>query len=171
MYLSFIQLYEILTSVEKKGVQVLSNRDYNSYFDYRTKRLCVTLIVLSGLAFSDENVDSDKISECLLIGRYSEIKATIIRDYTKRNTNPENNLYIIFKSLKSNENRNLTEDDIERMFKNQKNDELEKIINGKISKEEIDKINIFFEKYYSKSNLSLNAHIKNNKSSNLAAKF
>jgi len=154
MYLSFIEIFELL----KNNKHIMSSENYNIYFNYRSKRLCVTLMLLCDLAFTNEVVNSEKIREYLLIGQYSEIKATIIRDFTKRNTSDSDNSYLAFKNLKENSNK--SEDEIENLFKNMANADLERLMNEKVSKEVIDVIENFFAKYYSKSGLNLKENTK-----------
>ncbi len=135
----------------------LSEEKYNEYFNYCTKRLSVTLILLSDIAFSNDKVNIDIINEYLLIGKYSEIKATIIRDYIKRMSNPENNSYVLFKNLSMNKEK--SEDFIKEGYLNQKKADINRFLKRKNASQVINKIDKFIEKYYNLN--SGNLEVKN----------
>jgi uncharacterized protein YqfB (UPF0267 family) len=107
----------------------------------------VTLICLSNIAYNNEKISEKDVENAILIGRYAEINATILRDYSKSDFKNEDlsNSFKMFSMIK--ENRGLKADRIAYLFKNQNNRELNEI--KSILKEEVKKgIDKFFISYY-----------------------
>lgn len=61
----------------------LKMQKFTKFFDQRTKRLNSTLFMLMDLGFSNDKYDKEILESAIALGRYIEIKITLLRDYTR----------------------------------------------------------------------------------------
>lgn len=56
---------------------------FEEFFNLRSKRLNATILILIDIGFSEEKVDQPMIDSSIALGRYIEIKVTLLRDFTR----------------------------------------------------------------------------------------
>jgi hypothetical protein len=89
--LSLIRMNEMLLLLDS-GKCVLNRQFFDEFFEHRTKRLNATLMILSDLAFSQEPINKGSMNPLLSLGKFTEIKITLLRDYSRRNVNNDFNI-------------------------------------------------------------------------------
>jgi hypothetical protein len=75
----FIQMFDLCESI-KQGREKLDDQTFRSFLELRLKRLNATVMILSDLAFAEENISEEIVDYFLALGKYVEIKITLIRD-------------------------------------------------------------------------------------------
>jgi len=59
------------------------NQKFEEFFNLRCKRLNATILILIDIGFSEEKVDQLFFDSSIALGRYIEIKVTLLRDFTR----------------------------------------------------------------------------------------
>jgi hypothetical protein len=96
-----------------------NSKSFERFFNLRTRRLSSSIMFLIDAVFILEgNFNEDFVKIFMMLGKYCEIKSTILRDLTKNVGDSDINSFLIFKSLHKNE------ENVENHFLNFKNDEL-----------------------------------------------
>lgn len=75
----FIQMFELCENI-KQGKERLDDKSYRNFLELRLKRLNATVMILSDLAFAEEHISEEIVNYFLALGKYVEIKITLIRD-------------------------------------------------------------------------------------------
>lgn len=131
------------------------------FFELRITRLNAEVLLLCDLAFNDEQYNEIDVEKYVLIGRYAEIKITLLRDYAKAKENGKKylNSYLVYKEVM--ERKGVVDDNlIKNKYMKVKEEELNEIKN-KIGKYQgfkekgmmlINKIEKRFEVYYKGKN-------------------
>jgi hypothetical protein len=78
----FIKMFELCKNI-KEGKVLLNEESFNIFLNYRLKRLNATVMILADLAFSEENISEDVLNSFLALGKYLEIKITLMRDFKR----------------------------------------------------------------------------------------
>lgn len=84
--ISLIRMNEMLILLDQ-GKYSLDKKFFDEYFGHRTKRLNATLMILSDLTFSQEPLKQEDLKAYLNLGKYAEIKITLLRDLSRKNVN------------------------------------------------------------------------------------
>jgi hypothetical protein len=81
---SLIKMSEIINKLANNEL-TMNKELFDEYFECRIKRLNATVMILSDLAFNEELINEQSLNSFLALGRYCEIKLTLLRDYSKYN--------------------------------------------------------------------------------------
>lgn len=129
-----------------RGVFSTTNRDLESFFNSKKKRLFAKLGLLSELAMDERQFSKKEVEKLLDLGEYLEIKGTLVRDKRKADTDKVHNYYTLFISKgKSKEDYfNHKQNELEKLESSMKQSK-EEVIDFKRLLEEIEKLMTKYE--------------------------
>ena len=81
---SFIKMNEIKFKVER-GELPLDHLLLDQFIELRLNRLNASVMILCDLAFNEDLVTEEKLSLFMAVGRFCEIKITLLRDFERFN--------------------------------------------------------------------------------------
>jgi hypothetical protein len=84
---SYIHIVDKWNSLSPGNItkSIITKRELNDYFHVKRKRMCMKLIILTEIAFMKTKISDSELYHLLEIGKYFEIKSTLIREFAKFN--------------------------------------------------------------------------------------
>jgi len=78
---NYITMHEVIKNILDSTIT--KKQKFEEIFNLRSKRLNATILILIDIGFSEEKVDQTMIDNSFALGRYIEIKVTLLRDFTR----------------------------------------------------------------------------------------
>ena len=79
---NYILMHEVVNKIKENSNKNKMEK-FLEFFNLRSKRLNSTILILVDLGFNEEKCDQKMVDSSIALGRYIEIKVTLIRDFNR----------------------------------------------------------------------------------------
>lgn len=83
MHETYRDILDILKKNKGKNISQNEKIKFDEFFDLRSKRLNSFIFMLMDIGFSEDEYRKELLDSVMVLGRYTEINGTLLRDYSR----------------------------------------------------------------------------------------